>query len=344
MAGGAVVSSAGRRPVVAFAMREGLREEVFSAAAMARLEAVAAVEPGAVLTEFESERALELLSRVDILVTSWGAPVLDAATLARAGRLAAVIHAAGSVRHHLTDDVWERGVEVSSAADVNAVPVAEYTLAAILFAGKAVLPLAAALRRDPGATDVTQWKAIGNYARQVGIIGASRIGRLVCDLLRPFALEVVVSDPWLDDAGAAALGARLVSLDELCATSDIVSVHAPELPETRHLIDASGLASMPDGATLINTARGSLVDHDALVAEVTTGRLNAVLDVTTPEPLPADSPLLHLPNVLVTPHVAGSLGTELFRLGEAAADEVERLSRGEPLLRPVRLGDLGHLA
>ncbi|HEY3003157.1 MAG TPA: NAD(P)-dependent oxidoreductase, partial [Kribbellaceae bacterium] len=169
-----------------------------------------------------------------------------------------------------------------------------------------------------------------------GIVGASRIGRRVLELLRPFDLELVVADPYIDAAEAASLGAGLVALDELVATSDVVSLHAPDLPETRHLIDARRLAMMREGATLINTtARGALVDTAALTAAVLAGRVYAVLDVTSPEVLPADTPLYDHDNVLLTPHIAGSLGTELARMGALAVDEITRLAHGEPLRHPV---------
>jgi phosphoglycerate dehydrogenase-like enzyme len=138
---------------------------------------------------------------------------------------------------------------------------------------------------------------------------------------------VSVFDPYLTDDDARDLGVRRVELDELMATSAVVSVHAPDIPETRHMIDARRLALLPDGATLINTARGALVDTDALVAELATGRIDAVLDVTEPEPLPADHPLWSLPNVLLTPHIAGSMGNELSRLGDNAVAEIEALAR-----------------
>jgi phosphoglycerate dehydrogenase-like enzyme len=119
---------------------------------------------------------------------------------------------------------------------------------------------------------------------------------------------------------------------------------APALPQTRHLIDARRLDLLKDGAALINTGRGSLVDTAALTAHCAKGRIEAVLDVTEPDPLPADHPLLHLPNVLVTPHLAGSQGRELRRLGEFAVAEVERLVRGEPLLGTIRGEDLHRIA
>jgi phosphoglycerate dehydrogenase-like enzyme len=157
----------------------------------------------------------------------------------------------------------------------------------------------------------------------------------VLELLRPFDFEVLLADPHVEADEAARLGARLVGLDALMAGADIVSVHAPDLPETRRLVNAERLAAMKDGAVLVNTARGSLVDTDALVAELATGRISAILDVTDPEPLPTDSPLFDLPNLFLTPHVAGSQGNELARMGRFIVEEAERLAAGEALLHAV---------
>nr|WP_328818278.1 NAD(P)-dependent oxidoreductase [Nonomuraea cypriaca] len=133
-------------------------------------------------------------------------------------------------------------------------------------------------------------------------------------------------------------------LDELCRRAELVTVHAPELPETRGLLGERRLALLRDGAVVVNTARGALIDTDALVRHCATGRIGAVLDVTDPEPLPPGHPLLRLPNVLVTPHISGARGRELRRLGEFAVAEVERLSRGRPLRGPVHPADLHRIA
>jgi phosphoglycerate dehydrogenase-like enzyme len=142
---------------------------------------------------------------------------------------------------------------------------------------------------------------------------------------------VLVSDPYARRADVEALGAKLVPLEELLPKVRVLSIHAPELPETRHMIGARELAALPTGATVVNTARGSLIDHDALLAECRAGRLDAVLDVTDPEPLPPDSPLLSLPNVSITPHIAGSLGAESGLLVDSALDELENYTSGRPL-------------
>lgn len=318
-----------------FAMRPGLLGRLFTPDALGRLAEVSEFEPVA-LDRLDTAAAGSVLARTEVLVTGWGSPPLTSEILAAAPRLAAVIHAAGSVKHHLPTEFWARGIPVSTAAAANAGPVAEYTLAAILFANKAVLPIAAAYRKHPQDLDLElRFPAVGNYGKRIGVVGASRIGRRVIELLRPFDLDVAVADPYLTPDDAAALEVTQLGLDELVATADVVSLHAPDLPSTRHLLDRRRLGLMRDGATIVNTARPALVDQDALIEELVSGRLNAVLDLTVPERLPQDSPLFGLPNVLVTPHIAGSMGVELTRLGDTAVDEVHRIAAGLPLLHPV---------
>ncbi|MFI6286962.1 hydroxyacid dehydrogenase [Streptomyces sp. NPDC051018] len=328
-------------------MEPGIAERLFTDRHLARLTALARTDPGLIAHQLTAPdpRIAAALATAEVLLTCWGAPELNAAVLEAAPRLRAVVHAAGSVKHHITDACWERGLAVSSAASANALPVAEYTLAAILFSGKRVLPSARLHAELRGAHDwLRELADTGNYRRTVGIVGASRIGRRVIELLRPFDVRVLLYDPYATDAEASALGVVRTDLDGLCRRSDIVSVHAPELAATRHMLDARRLALMPDGATLINTSRGSLIDGDALLAELVSGRLYAVLDVMEPEVPDADSPLYTLPNVLLTPHIAGSLGNELHRMADLALDELERYGKGLPFAEPVPAETLGRSA
>ncbi|PKV87340.1 hydroxyacid dehydrogenase [Streptomyces sp. TLI_146] len=335
------------RPAVLLAMGPGIAERLLAERHRTRLAALARTDPYLVAHELvaPAPAVAAALAEADVLLTCWGAPPLTAEVLASAPRLRAVVHAAGSVKHHITEACWDRGITVTSAAAANALPVAEYTLAAILFAGKRVL---ASARRYAELRAPHDWlresDGTGNYRRTVGLVGASRIGRRVIELLRPFDFRVLLHDPYVDGAEAARLGVELVGLDELCARSGVVSVHAPQLPATERMIGARQLAAMPDGATLINTARGSLVDGPDLLGELLSGRLHAVLDVTEPELPPRESPLYDLPNVLLTPHIAGSLGNELHRMADLALDEVERFAAGEPFADPVHAAALGHSA
>lgn len=269
------------------------------------------------------------LADTEILLTSWGAPRLDAELLDRMPRLRAVVHAAGSVQQLVSDELWERGITVTSAADANAVPVAEYTFATIILAFKRAF----VHMRSPST--VVEWRDLvgstryGSVGRTVGIVGFSRIGRRVVRMLGQLdGIRIIVADPFVSAQAVADAGAELLPLDDMLGQVDVLSLHAPALPETRHMIGAAELAALHEGATVINTARGWILDHDALLAECESGRLDAVLDVTEPDPLPTDSPLRTLPNVALTPHIAGSMGNEARRLADSALDDVEALLHG----------------
>ena len=330
------------RPPAAMALQQRMIADIFPTDVMRRLRAAVDLDPDRVLASYVDDDGR--LKDVEILITGWGAPAIDADALAALPKLRAVIHSAGTVKALVGPDVFARGIAVSSAAQANAVPVAEYTIAALVFGAKQVSSRVQAYRAGSYRPGYLPGERIGLYGTTIGIIGASRVGRLVIERLRTFDTEVLLADPYADAATARALGVQLVDLDELCRRSDLVSVHAPALPETHHLLDARRLALLRDGTVLVNTARGSLVDTAALTAECRSGRLSAVLDVTDPEPLPAGHPLHELPNVLVTPHLAGASGRDLRRLGEYATAEVERVVRGEPLHGLVREGDLGRIA
>jgi phosphoglycerate dehydrogenase-like enzyme len=232
---------------------------------------------------------------------------------------------------------FARGIAVTNAVAANAVPVAEFTFAAIVMAGKRVLHFRDAFRADRtrASSEALMDEPLGNYRRTIGIIGASTIGRRVISLLANLDCRILLHDPFVAAHDPVARSVELVSLDEVMSRSDIVSIHAPLLPSTRGMLGARQFAAMRDGATLINTARGALVDEAALIAELTTGRISAVIDVTDPEIPDAASPLFDLPNVLLTPHIAGAVGTERSRLGRLVADEVERFVAGEPLIHAV---------
>lgn len=328
------VTSNGHRPRAALAMSPGAAAAVLDDHALASLADVCDLAPG-ILDDFATAPAV--LAEVEVLITGWGCPPIDAEVLAAAPRLRAVVHTAGSVRAHITEECWARGIEVSSAAAANALPVAEYTVAMIMLTGKRVFERAreyqAQRRRD-------EWlqtpREIGNFGRTVGILSASLIGRRVIDLLRPYDFRVLLHDPYVSPEEAAALGVPLVGIEELFTESDVVSVHTPLLPATVGLVNRELITSMRHDAVLINTARGAVVDQDALADAARKGRVRAVLDVTDPEVLPADHPLWGCENVLITPHLAGSQGNEWQRLAELAAAELGRWASGAGFAHPVR--------
>jgi len=333
-----------KSPTSALVMHPVVRDELIRDDHLQRLDrSVTMVQhaPFRQLDELEAH-----LPKIEILITSWGCPRIDGEAIERMPRLKLIAHLAGSVKGFLDDSVWRRGILVTNAVAANAVPVAEYTLAAILFANKRVFQLHDFYRthRENRAPWSKEAPNVGNYGKTIGIIGASHVGRLVMEHLRRFDFKVLLYDPYVTPLATRDMGATKVSLSELFSQADVVSLHAPLLSDTRHMIGARELALMKDGAILINTARGALIDQAALERELCSGRLHAVLDTTEPEVLPPHSPLYELPNVFLTPHIAGSLGAETQRLTDCIVEEVERFCKGAALKHLVRREQLARLA
>lgn len=271
-----------------------------------------------------------VLADVDYILGSWGMPVVDEAFLAAAPRLRGIFYAAGSVKGFVTDALWERGIVVTSAFATNAVPVAEFTFAQIILGLKHAWPTALRARAEQRA--VPQPPCPGAFGTTVGLVSFGAIARLVRERLRSLEVRVLVFDPFLSAEEADALDVERVPLDEVFRRADVVSVHTPWLPETERLVRGEHIGAMKPGATFLNTARGAVVDEAEMIAVLRARPdLTALLDVTHPEPAAPGSPLFTLPNVVVTPHIAGSLGPECRRMGRSAVDELERFLDGKPL-------------
>lgn len=273
----------------------------------------------------------ERLADVEVIFSGWGAPRMDRAFLEAAPKLRAVFYGAGSIGYFVTEEFWRRGIVVSGAWELNALPVAEYTLGAILLSLKDFWGLSHAVRRGEGWGDHTR-HVTGAFRSRVGLVACGMIARRLIELLKPFDIDCLVYDPFLSPEEAGELGVTLCSLDEVFAESDVVSLHAPDKPETWGMITGGHFAMMKSGATFINTARPRIVRQDELIEVLNTRPdLKVILDVCEPEPLPVNSRLLEYSNVVVTPHIAGSLGPECARLGEFMLEEFRRYLAGEAL-------------
>lgn len=322
------------RPTVAITIGQVHYARMFTPAAWAALDAFADVVHHDGPDPADKAALLALLPQADACITSWDVAQLDADVMAAAPRLKAMAHMGSSVKRFVSPALWARGVQVTSAGLALAVDVAETTLGLMIVGMKRVWPLAQHVRAG-GWRETPWWPARELFGKQVGIIGASNVGRHVIKLLQSFAVRVLVYDPFLEAEAAAKLGAEKVTLEELVQRSDVVSLHAPAKPDTYHMLDATHFALMKDNALLINTARGSLIDEAALIRELEKGRFFAFLDVTDPEPPALDSPLRRLENVVVMPHIAGCI-ENCGRMGELAAEELRRYFTGEPALYPIR--------
>jgi len=290
----------------------------------------------------DEEQAKVLLADADVCITSWGSPRLSPAVVKAAPRLKLLCHAAGSVKPFVSEAVWERGIKVTSAAAAIAVGVAETTLGWIIVAAKQALVANQAVHAGGWKREM-RFPAGDLPGKRIGIVGASHVGRNVIRLLAQFDVEILLYDPYVTARAAAELGAKKVTLDDLMSTADIISLHAPKTDETHHMINAKNLALVRDGVTLINTARGSLIDEAAFVEHLKTGRIWAILDVTDPEPPVADHPFRSLPNVVLTPHIAGTVDTGRTRIGECVTEEVRRFAAGEPQKHEVTREMLSHI-
>ena len=274
------------------------------------------------------------LAGIDVIFSGWGGPRIDEHLLNLAPALKLVLYGAGSLSGIATYPAWERGVRFCSAAYANSIPVAEYSLAAILLGLKHVWHHAIAVKSQKSWMD--HQPAPGGYRSVIGLASLGMIARILIEKLKSFDLQVIAYDPFVSTEEARHLGVELVSLQDLFIRSDAISIHTPLLHETHGIITGELVSSMKHGATLINTARGALINEPEML-EVAARRpdLQFVLDVTDPEPPSPGSRIFDLPNVITTPHIAGSMDRECQRMGRLMVDELRRYLVGEPLRNEI---------
>jgi len=276
---------------------------------------------------------LALLPQADACLTSWGVAQLDADVIAAAPNLKAMAHMGSSVKRFVSEALWAQGVRVTTAAPALAEDVAITSLGLILVGLKRIWPLGAHVRAG-GWRESKYWPSREIRHKKIGIVGASHVGRHLMRLLQPFDVQILLVDPFVSAEAAAELGAQKMELGDMLRQADVLSLHAPANAHTHHLLDAAGLALLKDHALIVNTARGTLIDEPALIAELEKGRFFAFLDVTDPEPPAADSPLRRLENVVVVPHLAGCI-EDCSHMGEMAVEELRRFFAGEPPLYAI---------
>jgi phosphoglycerate dehydrogenase-like enzyme len=295
-------------------------------------------EGGASMTR---EETLSHLPEADAILTGWGSPSFTREMLDAAPNLKIIAHTAGSVKFLFSPELVEevlipRGIAVFAGNNGLALNVAEATIGLMIAASRRWPEHIAAFSRKGPSSAVPRNGQFLTGAT-VGLVSASKVARHVIRLLQPFDCRILLFDPYVSEETARGLGVELVKLDELFRRSDIVSLHAPVTPETENMIGATQLKKMPDGATLINTARGKILDHGALLEELKRGRIVAALDVTHPEPLPADSEFWSLPNVVLTPHLAGDGYAGYFRIGDTTRDALHDCFAGRAIAGAVPL-------
>ncbi len=312
-----------------------LRGRILTAEALAKLQGLADVTLNEDGRSWNAQEVADRLPGVEALITGWGIIPLTGEVLAKADRLRLIAHSAGSVKGFITDAVYERGIAVTHAASRIADSVAEFTLLAVMMGLRRAHEFDRQMKTGtawPNSIEVPTFEITG---RRVGLLGMGYVGRRAAGLFRGVGAEVWAYDPYLSAARARELGVHQVEMHTLLRECPVISVHLPVTEETHHLLEAKELALIQDGAVFVNTARSWVVDQEAMIRELATGRFWAALDVYDVEPLPADHPLRQMSNVLLTPHIAGLTRDSYNGLMALVIDEIERFFKGEPLKYPV---------
>lgn len=315
---------------------------VYAHGRLERLKTLVELYPEIITLE-NFEQHVDALSDLEVIFSTWGMTPLSKEQIARLPSLKAVFYGAGSVRKFATPFI-ESGVTVVSSWCANAIPVAEFTTAQVLLSCKGYWRNTR-LYRSPKLRHPKQNVGAGVFGERVGLIGCGMIARKVIELLSSYTLEVVIYDPYVSAEEAASLGVTKVSLEDLFATSYVVSCHLPNIDATRGMLGGALFASMRADATFINTGRGASVVESELI-EVLEARddLTALLDVTFPEPPEEESKFYTLPNVQLSAHIAGSLNDEVVRMADFAMEEFEAWRDGRPLRYKVTLDMLDTMA
>lgn len=278
-----------------------------------------------------------------IIVTSWDSPKIDKLILDCCPELKAVIHGAGSIKPIISDEFIQRKIRITNSAVAIGEGVAESALGFAISACKGFYQLSRdtknGLWQDNIKTTVTDF-----YDITVGVISGGYVGRHMVKLLKNFHVDILLYDPILTKEQIEEIGAKKVELNELLSQSDVVTVHAPAIPQTENMLNKSNLPLIKDGAVLINTARGTIINEADLIEELKKNRFFACIDVTNPEPPAKENELRKLDNVVLTPHIAGTATNGLKRVALHVCEEIDRLLKGEKMRTEVNLDNLSKLA
>lgn len=279
---------------------------------------------------------LDILKDVDIIFSGWQSPNFDDEILKHAPNLKMVFYGAGSIKKLVTDSFWKEGIRVTTANSANAIPVAEFTLACTIMGLKNTHSLHNQIMETreypkPGLAPIT-----GGYRAKIGLISLGAIAREVLRLFTMFDYDVYVYDPFISQETANDLNVTLMELDHIFKTCDVVSLHTPLLEVTKAMIKKEHFLSMKPNTTFINTSRGAVINEPEMIEALKIRPdIIAYLDVVYPEPPAKDSELYELSNIYLMPHLAGSLGNEVGRMGALMLSEFKKYLNNEELAYEV---------
>jgi len=279
------------------------------------------------------------IAEADALITTWDSPVLDGDFSEWAPRVRIIAHCGGAVKGRFHEPLF-RKLTIINAAEPMARTTAELGAAFLMYAARNVDFYRAELRKPSNRIyDDKHLHGTGEetlIGRQVSLIGFGRVGRALVELLRAFEIEWLVYDPHAKRSASRVYGVRFSTLEDVLRRGTLLVLAAALTDDTRGLLDRDNLAKVPDGATVINIARGGLVDMKALTDEVRRKRLRCALDVTDPEePLPLDHPLRNMPGAIVTPHIGGGSQAVRRQIAQTVTSDLERYFKGQPVRNRV---------
>ncbi|ABX40784.1 hydroxyacid dehydrogenase [Lachnoclostridium phytofermentans] len=279
--------------------------------------------------QFSKEEFTEKLKDIDICVTGWGTPVMEEEVLTYANRLRFIAHTGGSVKPYVTDACYERGIRVVSGNSVFAESVAEGVIAYALSSLRDIPRFSYELKQGIWPA---QFYNRGLLERKVGIVGYGMIARYVVSMLKPFHCGIKVYSRHIANEELEQHQMEKATLDEIFSTCDIISIHSGMTPENHHLITEELLNQMKPGALLINTARGAIIDEEALIKVLDKKEIYAALDVYETEPLPSDHPLLECENALLLPHMGGPTIDRRLSVTSSVITDIHNFIDEKPLL------------
>lgn len=269
------------------------------------------------------------LPGMDVCVCGWGIPRFDANVLEKADQLKLVAYVAGSVFNVVSDEMYERGVRIVCGNEMFAQSVAEGTMAFMLASLRRIVSLDRQVHNGGWRNEM--FSSEGLLEKTVGLVGYGAITRHLIPMLKPFHVKIKLFSKHMTEEEAQAIGVQKASLEEIFSTCKVVSLHCARSTENYHLVDRKLLQLLMPGALLVNTARGDIIDEAALADALATGRFHAVLDVYEQEPLPMDSPLRKLDNVILMPHTGGPTVDRRPACARVVIGDIARLQQGLPL-------------
>jgi phosphoglycerate dehydrogenase-like enzyme len=290
-------------------------------------EVEVAVDPG----ELSHSEYVDLYRGKDAVLTTWNTPTIDREVLEAASDVKVISHCGGEVRPFLTPDFFDirPDIVLCNVARVMAQPVAEYVLCATLSMMRNLFYFRDWVKQEGNWWNYDTERNVSLLHKRVGIVGLGQIARQLIMFLEPFDVDLVIYSDYMSDKEAAAQGFNQVSLDEIFSTCDVISINAAATEKNYHMVNRELLSKIKPGAVLVNSARGKLVDEQALADELATGRFKAAIDVTWPEPPAMDSPLRQdLPNLMLTPHIAGPTPDQRIWMMEEALYNLQAFFSG----------------